>query len=116
MSTNKDRSFPEFITTDLKELYPCDGLGCKRMCAKTMTSSEWEEYVCHHTTDPEHADQDAMIALKVWKVLQDYNDQEELEEENECDESSTSCWGIKAMKVIREISDLLGISRGGSTQ
>ena len=37
------------------ELYPCDGLGCKRMCAKTMTVSEWEQYECHHTTDPEHA-------------------------------------------------------------
>ena len=36
-------------------IYPCDGLGCKRMCAKTMTVSEWEQYNCHHTTDPEHA-------------------------------------------------------------
>ena len=36
-------------------LYPCDGLGCKTMCAKTKTVSEWEQYECHHTTDPEHA-------------------------------------------------------------
>lgn len=36
-------------------IYPCDGLGCKRMCAKTMTVSEWEQYNCHHTTDPLHA-------------------------------------------------------------
>lgn len=40
---------------DRVKLYPCDGLACRRQCAVTMTVSEWEQYRCHHTTDPEHA-------------------------------------------------------------
>lgn len=47
---------PQIIqVNDRVKLYPCDGLACKRACAKTMTVSEWEQYECHHTTDPEHA-------------------------------------------------------------
>lgn len=37
------------------KIYPCDGLACRRQCAVTMTVPEWEQYECHHTTDPEHA-------------------------------------------------------------
>ena len=32
----------------------CDGYGCKKRCAETMTPAEWEQYCCHYTTDPSH--------------------------------------------------------------
>ena len=47
---------PKIIqVNDRVKFYPCDGLACRRQCAVTKTVSEWEQYVCHHTTDPEHA-------------------------------------------------------------
>ena len=35
--------------------YVCDGHGCKKNCADTMTPEEWKKYVCHHTLDQNHA-------------------------------------------------------------
>lgn len=35
--------------------YLCDGHGCDKNCADTMTKDEWEKYHCHHTTDEAHA-------------------------------------------------------------
>lgn len=36
-------------------LYLCDGYGCDKQCAKTMTPEEWAEYDCHHTSNEKHA-------------------------------------------------------------
>ena len=38
-----------------KHLYFCDGFGCNRQCAKTMTADEWKKYTCRHTEDEKHA-------------------------------------------------------------
>ena len=35
--------------------YLCDGRGCDKMCADTMTSEEWSKHYCHHTLDEKHA-------------------------------------------------------------
>lgn len=56
MSNKKKYKKPEIRqVNDRVKFYPCDGLACRRQCAVTMTVSEWEQYRCHHTTDPEHA-------------------------------------------------------------
>lgn len=36
---------------NVERLYLCNGLGCDRRCAETMTKEEWANYECHHTTD-----------------------------------------------------------------
>lgn len=35
--------------------YLCDGHGCKKNCADTLTEEEWAKYGCHHTKDETHA-------------------------------------------------------------
>ena len=35
--------------------YVCDGHGCPKNCADTMTPEEWKKYECHHTLDVNHA-------------------------------------------------------------
>ena len=35
--------------------YVCDGYGCDKKCAETMTAEEWKKYYCHHTLDEKHA-------------------------------------------------------------
>jgi hypothetical protein len=35
--------------------YLCNGEGCKKQCAKTMTPEEWAKYPCHHTFDEKFA-------------------------------------------------------------
>ena len=35
--------------------YLCDGHGCKKNCADTMSTEAWEKYECHHTLDGNHA-------------------------------------------------------------
>ena len=38
-----------------ERVYLCDGLGCDKKCAETMSEEEWKKYECHHTTDGKHA-------------------------------------------------------------
>ena len=39
----------------MERLYLCNGYGCKRNCAESMTQEEWDNYNCHHTTDEKFA-------------------------------------------------------------
>lgn len=41
--------------TDPKVAYICDGHGCDKQCADTMTAQQWHSYTCHHTFDENHA-------------------------------------------------------------
>lgn len=38
-----------------KVAYVCDGHGCDKQCADTMTAEQWYGYKCHHTMDESHA-------------------------------------------------------------
>lgn len=40
---------------DVERIYFCDGHGCDKNCADTMSPEQWEKYECHHTTDKNHA-------------------------------------------------------------
>lgn len=35
--------------------YLCNGEGCSKQCAKTMSPEEWAKYQCHHTFDEKFA-------------------------------------------------------------
>lgn len=60
-----------------KRLYKCDGLGCKKRCADTMTADEWFKYCCHHTSDPSHAiDSKRSIRAVIFIEEEKHNEQE----------------------------------------
>lgn len=50
----------------IEHAYLCDGHGCKRNCADTMTPEEWGKYECHHTTDVKYA-KNKVARQRKWK-------------------------------------------------
>ena len=50
----------------IEHAYICDGHGCDRNCADTMTPEEWEKYPCHHTADVKFA-KNKVARRRKWK-------------------------------------------------
>ena len=52
--------------------YFCDGHGCPRQCADTMTPEEWEKHDCHHTREEAHAKNKCRRSRKFKVIKGDY--------------------------------------------